>query len=67
MRDIEKIMIIINTESNHIKVNLLEEIQIIGMAKSADILNDVIYGKILPPVDNWNSNNNGKIKVRIAL
>ena len=44
MRNIKDTMVIINTESNHTKIETLVEIQIMRAAKSADILNDVIRG-----------------------
>ena len=45
MRNIENIMTVINAESNHKRINILEEIQIMRMSKPADILNDIISGK----------------------
>ena len=37
MRNIEGIMTIINTQNNHPKINILEDIQIMRTAESADI------------------------------
>ena len=48
MRNSEAIMTVINTGSNHTKINILEEIQITRAAKSIDILNDFISGKNEP-------------------
>ena len=57
MRNIQDTMIIISTKNNHAKLNILEEIQIMRAAKSANILNDIIskgnesFYRILPLVD----------------
>ena len=57
MRNIKDIMTIINKESNHTKINILKEIEIIIAEKSADIFNGVISKKneplyrLLPPVN----------------
>ena len=58
MKNIEDIMTILHKESNHEKINKLEEIEIIKAAASQNILNDIINGrngplyKILISVDN---------------
>ena len=48
MRNIEDIMTIINTKSNHMKRNILEEIQIMREIKSAGRLIDIISEKNKP-------------------
>ena len=45
MKNIEDVMTILHKESNHEKINQLEEIQIIKAAASQNILNDIINGR----------------------
>jgi hypothetical protein len=58
MKNIDDIMTILHEESNHEKINKLEEIEIIKAAASFNILNNIINGrndplyKILISVDN---------------
>ena len=52
MKNIDDIMAILHKESNHEKINKLEEIEIIKAAASQNILNDVSLYKLLRSVDN---------------
>jgi hypothetical protein len=45
MKNIDNIIIILHKESNHEKINRLEEIEIIKAAASQNILNDVINSR----------------------
>ena len=61
MRHFEDTMIIINTESNHTKMNILEEIKDMRMTSSAE-RKDAFY-RLLPPVDGMKTVNLANVEM----